>query len=271
MCCLWWIDSLQRLFFLLALLLLVLSLRISLRITSGLRYEIDDKWRDSSLLESLRLLESLIMLNILLEILCTLSFLRLEVKSMLGIFVEWYVIEEIRSLLLSQWRLLLMLSVLLLARFLKWTLFLVIVMSWWLDSFWDSFSCERVSYGEGLVHEAWGCDVCVNMMISCLILMNWRVWWTRLLMISSVRRLSINCDCICLFWWLLLIVVVDCYVMIVIVDVYSLLLLIYINCIWYISHTLTQFTIIPIPHPQTQKQMPLIAIPAGCVLCSSSS
>ena len=42
------------------------------------------------------------MLNILLEILCTLSFLRLEVKSMLGIFVEWYVIEEIRSLLLSQ-------------------------------------------------------------------------------------------------------------------------------------------------------------------------
>ena len=222
MCCLWWIDSLRRLFFLLALLLLVLSLRISLRITSGLRYEIDDKWRDSSLLESLRLLESLIMLNILLEILCTLSFLRLEVKSMLGIFVEWYVIEEIRSLLLSQWRLLLMLSVLLLARFLKWTLFLVIVMSWWLDSFWDSFSCERVSYGEGLVHEAWGCDVCINMMISCLILMNWRVWWTRLLMISSVRRLSINCDCICLFWWLLLlIVVVDCYVMIVvIVDIY---------------------------------------------------
>ena len=140
-----------------------------------------------------------------------------------------YDYEGIRSLLLSQWRLLLMLSVLLLARFLKWTLFLVIVMSWWLDSFWDSFSCERVSYGEGLVHEAWGCDVCVNMMISCLILMNWRVWWTRLLMISSVRRLSINCDCICLFWWLLC---DDCYcwllcddcccwcILIVIVDIY---------------------------------------------------
>lgn len=41
---------------------------------------------NSSLLESPLLLESLIMLSILLVILCTLSFLRLEVISMLG---EW--------------------------------------------------------------------------------------------------------------------------------------------------------------------------------------
>ena len=39
---------------------------------------------NSSLLESPLLLESLIMLSILLVILCTLSFLRLEVTSMLG-------------------------------------------------------------------------------------------------------------------------------------------------------------------------------------------
>ena len=157
------------------------------------------KLTNSSLLESPLLLESLIMLSIPLVILCTLSSLRLEVISTLGNGCVWVWVLEIRSLLLSLWRLLRMLSALLLARLLRWTLWVLFDMVDWVDSFWDSFSRERVSHGEGMVHEAWGECYCMCMSDSCRTLMSWRVWWTRLLMISSARRLSTKCDdCVCL-------------------------------------------------------------------------
>lgn len=184
------------------------------------------------------------MLSIPLVILCTLSSLRLEVISTLGNGYMWVWVLEIRSLLLSLWRLLRMLSALLLARLLRWTLWVLFVVVDWVDSFWDSFSRERVSYGEGMVHEAWGEWYCMCMSDSCRTLMSWRVWWTRLLMISSARRLSTKCDdCVCLLivlclWWF---------------ELYGFKRYLY-------SHTIT-----------TNTAKLLIAVPTGFVLCLSSA
>ena len=127
-----------------------------------------------------------------------------------------YDYEGIRSLLLSLWRLLRMLSVLLLARLLKWTLYCFIWVYLMTRLFlrllllWTSLLWRRV----GSWSLRWVFVLCV-LMVSCLILMSWRDWWIRLLMISSVRRLSINCCCwlmigVCLF--LLMMYCLLCYI-----------------------------------------------------------